>query len=214
MGVTLSAAGSLKWYNDNFGPSDNISKTYPDKEEYELLNKQAENIPAGSNGLLFLPYLSGERTPYADPYARGVFFGISYMHGQDHFVRSIMEGVAFSQFDCLSLMKEIGIISSKIVLYGGGAKSKIWRQIISDIFGTKIVTLNIEEGPAYGAALIAGAGCGIYKSVEEACDSVIKEVNKNNPIEENVLKYNELYKIYNSLYKNLKDEFKKIDSIS
>jgi len=214
MGVTLSAAGSLKWYNDNFGPSGKISKTYPDKEEYELLNKQAENIPAGSNGLLFLPYLSGERTPYADPYARGVFFGISYLHGQDHFVRSIMEGVAFSQFDCLSLMKEIGIISSKIVLYGGGAKSKIWRQIISDIFSTKIVTLNIEEGPAYGAALIAGAGCGIYKSVEEACDRVIKEVNKNNPIEENVLKYNELYKIYNSLYKNLKDDFKKIDSIS
>jgi len=213
MGVTLSAAGSLKWYNNNFGPSDIISKTYPDKEEYELLNKQAENIPAGSNGLVFLPYLSGERTPYADPYARGVFFGISYMHGQDHFVRSIMEGVAFSQFDCLSLMKEIGIISSKIVLYGGGAKSKIWRQIISDIFETKIVTLNIEEGPAYGAALIAGAGCGIYKSVEEACDRVIKEVNKNNPIEENVLKYNELYKIYNSLYKKLKDEFKKIDSI-
>ncbi|GAG92323.1 unnamed protein product, partial [marine sediment metagenome] len=178
-----------------------------------LLNKEAESIPAGSDGLIFLPYLSGERTPHADPYARGVFFGISYIHTQDHFVRSIMEGVAFSQLDCLSLMRKLNIVSDKIVLFGGGAKSKVWRQIISDVMNARIVTLNVEEGPAYGAALIAGVGCGIYSSIEEAAGKTIKEANQINPIEENVKKYEKLYKIYGSLYEDLKDDFEKLSHI-
>lgn len=125
MGVTLSAAGALKWYDDTFGPSSEIKVKYQDKKAYELLDLQAENVDPGSDGLIFLPYLSGERTPHADPYARGVFFGLSYIHNQDHFARSILEGVAFSQLDCLSLMKGTGIKSEKIILFGGGAKSKI-----------------------------------------------------------------------------------------
>jgi len=212
-GVTLSAAGSLKWYYENFGPSRKIEGMYPEIKGYNLLNKEAESIPAGSDGLIFLPYLSGERTPHADPYARGVFFGISYIHTQDHFVRSIMEGVAFSQLDCLSLMRKLNIVSDKIVLFGGGAKSKVWRQIISDVMNAKIVTLNVEEGPAYGAALIAGVGCGIYSSVEEAAGKTIKEASQINPIEENVKKYEKLYKIYGSLYEDLKDDFEKLSHI-
>ncbi len=212
-GVTLSAAGSLKWYYDRFGPSKNIVDTYPDIKGYNLLNKQAENVSPASDGLIFLPYLSGERTPHGDPYARGVFFGLSYIHGQDHFVRSIMEGVAFSQLDCLSLMKEVGITSDKVVLFGGGAKSKVWRQIISDVMDTKIVTLNIEEGPAYGAALLAGVGAGIYKSVEEATSRTIRQVSQINPIRENVKKYRKIYEIYKSLYEDLKEDFKKLNAI-
>lgn len=212
-GVTLSAAGSLKWYYESFGPSRKIKDNYPDAEGYELLNKQAENVVPGSDGLIFLPYLSGERTPHADPYARGVFFGLSYLHTQDHFVRSIMEGVAFSQLDCLSLMRQVGITSDKVVLFGGGAKSRVWRQIISDAFSTKIVTLNIEEGPAYGAALLAGVGCGIYGSIEEAVDRTIKEVSQTNPIGENVKKYKNLYEIYKSLYEDLKGDFEKLHAI-
>ena len=212
-GVTLSAAGSLKWYYENFGPSRKIKDNYPDVEGYELLNKQAGNVDAGSGGLIFLPYLSGERTPHADPYARGVFFGLSYLHTQDHFVRSIMEGVAFSQLDCLSLMRQVGIASDKVVLFGGGAKSRVWRQIISDVFSTKIVTLNIEEGPAYGAALLAGVGADIYKSVGEATSRTIKEVSQTNPIGENVKKYENLYKVYKSLYEDLKGDFEKLHAI-
>lgn len=209
-GVTLSAAGSLKWYYDRFGPSKNIVDTYPDIKGYNLLNKQAENVSPASDGLIFLPYLSGERTPHGDPYARGVFFGLSYIHGQDHFVRSIMEGVAFSQLDCLSLMREVGVTSDKVVLFGGGAKSKVCRQIISDVLNTKIVTLNIEEGPAYGAALLAGVGAGIYKSVEEATSRTIRQLSQINPTSENVKKYRKIYKIYKSLYRDLKDDYKKL----
>lgn len=213
-GVTLSAAGSLRWYFDEFGPSKEIIKNFPDIKGYDLLDKQAERVPAGSDGLIFLPYLSGERTPYADPDARGVFFGISYLHGPDHFVRSIMEGVAFSQLDCLTLMRDLNINSDKIILFGGGAKSSTWRQIIADILNSKVVTLNVEEGSAFGAAIIAGAGCGIYSNIEEGVNKIINEDKENNPIAENVEKYKKLYAIYKLLYKDLKDNFKKLSSLS
>ena len=124
-----------------------------------------------------------------------------------------MEGVAFSQLDCLSLMRQVGIASDKVVLFGGGAKSRVWRQIISDVFSTKIVTLNIEEGPAYGAALLAGVGADIYKSVGEATSRTIKEVSQTNPIGENVKKYENLYKVYKSLYEDLKGDFEKLHAI-
>ena len=213
-GVTLSAAGSLRWYFDEFGPSREIIKNFPDIKGYDLLDKQAEQVPAGSDGLIFLPYLSGERTPYTDPDARGVFFGISYLHGPDHFVRSIMEGVAFSQLDCLTLMRDLNINSYKIILFGGGAKSSTWRQIIADILNSKVVTLNVEEGSAFGAAIIAGAGCGIYPNIKEGVDKIINEDKENNPMAENVEKYKKLYTIYKLLYKDLKDNFKKLSSLS
>ena len=211
MGVTLSAAGSYKWYYDTFGTSDKISLKHKKLKGYELLNKQAESSPPGSDGLIFLPYLSGERTPYADPYARGVFFGLSYIHNQDHFARSVMEGISYSQHDCLSLMEELGITSSKIVLFGGGAKSVLWRRMISDIFNSKIVTLNIEEGPSYGAAILAGVGAGIYKNVEEATGSIIKEVSETSPNPDNISKYAKYYEVYRSLYSSLKGDFEKLD---
>lgn len=212
-GVTLSAAGSLRWYFDKFGPTREISKDFPDIKGYDLLDKQAERVPVGSDGLIFLPYLSGERTPYADPDARGAFFGISYIHGPDHFVRSIMEGVAFSQLDCLNLMRDLNVNSDKVILFGGGAKSSIWRQIIADILNSKIVTLNVEEGPSFGAAIIAGAGCGIYPSIKEGIDKIINENKENNPIVENVEKYKKLYAIYKSLYEDLKDNFKRLSGL-
>jgi len=212
-GVTLSAAGSLRWYFNKFGPTGDIRKDFPDIDGYDLLDRQAERVPAGSDGLIFLPYLSGERTPYADPYARGVFFGISYLHGPDHFVRSIMEGVAFSQLDCLSLMRGLNINSEKIILFGGGAKSGTWRQIISDILNSNIVTLNVEEGPAFGAAIIAGVGCGIFPSIEEAVGRMIYKEKENNPVAENVEMYNKIYSIYKSLYTDLKDSFKELSRL-
>jgi len=212
-GVTLSAAGSLKWYYEGFGVNQELQRKYPDKHGYEILNKQAESIEPGSESLIFLPYLSGERTPHGDPYARGVFFGISYRHTQDHFVRAVMEGVSFSQHDCLEIIKQQNIKPDKVIMFGGGAKSKVWRQILADILNTRIATLNIEEGPAYGVALLAGVGAGIYESVDQACSRTIKEVSENNPIPENVTKYKKLYQIYKSLYQSLKEEYKKLEGI-
>jgi xylulokinase len=210
MGVTLAAAGSQKWYYDTFGPSRAIEKERPDLKKYKLLDAEAQKIKPGSDGLLFLPYLTGERTPYADACARGVFFGMSYMHTQDHFVRSIMEGVAFSQLDCLSLMRELGINSEKIVLIGGGSRSKIWKEIICDIFESPIITLKNEEGPAFGAALLSGVGCGIYKSVEDAVSKAVKQSSEIHPKSENSKIYRKSYEIYKSLYASLKADFKKL----
>ena len=210
MGVTLAAAGSQKWYYDTFGPSRAIEKERPDLKKYKLLDEEAQNVSPGSDGLIFLPYLTGERTPYADAYARGVFFGMSYMHTQDHFVRSIMEGVAFSQLDCLNLMRELGINSEKIVLIGGGSRSKIWKEIICDTLESPIITLKNEEGPAFGAALLAGVGCGIYKSVEDAVNKAVKPSSELLPNKSNFKTYRKSYEIYRSLYLSLKGDFKKL----
>jgi xylulokinase len=213
MGVTLSAAGSYKWYHDTFGISDEIKARYTSLSKYELLNKQAESAPPGSEGLIFLPYLSGERTPYADPHARGVFFGISYIHNSSHFARSVMEGITYSQYDCLNLMKDAGISSEKVVLFGGGARSELWRKITADIFGTSIVTLNVEEGPSYGAAIIAGVGAGLYPSVRKACSSILKEVTETGPDAETNDRYSRYYAVYRSLYTDLKGNFQKLSYI-
>jgi xylulokinase len=213
MGVTLSAAGSYKWYYDTFGISSDMEDKYGSLSGYELLNKQVEAAPPGCRGLIFLPYLSGERTPYADPYARGVFFGISYIHNTSHFARSVMEGITYSQYDCLNLMKDAGISSDRVVLFGGGAKSKLWRKITSDIFGTRIITLNVEEGPSYGAAIIAGVGAGLYPSVRKACSGILKEVTEVEPDPDNRERYARYYEVYRSLYGSLKGDFGRLDSI-
>jgi len=213
MGVTLAAAGSYKWYRDTFGILSDIEDSYRDLSGYELLNKQAEKAPPGSEGLLFLPYLSGERTPHADPYARGVFFGISYVHNASHFARSVMEGITYSQYDCLNLMKDTGISSDKVVLFGGGARSPLWRKITADIFSTRIVTLNVEEGPSYGAAIIAGVGAGVYPSVRQACSSILKEATETRPHPGNAEKYARYYEIYRSLYGDLKGDFRRLAGI-
>lgn len=217
--ATLSAAGSLKWYYDTFGPTDKIKEIYPNLSKYQLFDKQAENIPIGSEGLIFLPYLSGERylsgvnSHFGDPYARGVFFGLSYVHTQDHFVRSILEGVAFSQLDCLKILQDQNISSDEVVLFGGGARSGLWKQIIADVFNKKILTLNIEEGPSYGSALVAGVGVGLYENMEDAVGKTIKVVGEILPIEKNVKQYQAFYDIYSSLYGDFKVHFRDLANI-
>ncbi len=213
-GVTLSAAGSFKWYADKFGASPEMIKKYPGTRVYKILDKQAERAPVGSDGLLFLPYLSGERTPHADPDARGVFFGISYPHNSDHFIRAIMEGVAFSQLDCFSLMKELNINTDQIILSGGGSRSHIWRQIIADILKKKVITLKIDESPSFGAAIIAGKGSNVFPDFKYVSDKIINNIDEENyPIDKNVKQYKKTYKIYKSLYTSLKDNFKDLSKL-
>lgn len=202
MGVVLSAGMSFKWLKEEM---------FNDELDYKTLNKEAAAAAAGSEGLTFLPYLYGERTPHADADVRGVFFGISGKHKRGHFIRSVMEGVSFALRDSLELIKARGVEVDEIRLIGGGAKSELWQQITADIFGEKISLLNIEQGPAFGAAIIAGVGAGVFSDFESIVEELVDVVKTVDPIAENVEKYNKNYKIYQNLYGDLKERFKDLE---
>ena len=201
LGATLSAGMSYEWLR---------KKIFNNSLDYAQLDSLAESITPGSAGLIFLPYLYGDRTPHTDANARGVFFGLSTKHGQGHFARSVMEGVAFSLKDSLELFKEKGIKIKEIRSIGGGAKSRIWQQILADILDEEINLLNVEEGPAFGAALIAGVGVGAYKNLSEAVDNIIKLKSKMIPKPKNTRRYNEYYQLYKKLYHSLKGNFEEL----
>ncbi|MEA1964080.1 MAG: FGGY-family carbohydrate kinase [Candidatus Aerophobetes bacterium] len=205
MGVMLSAGMSFKWLKE---------KLYSDSFDYDKLNQLAGEVEPGSEGLLFLPYLYGERTPHADVNARGVYFGISGKHDRRHFIRSVMEGVSFGLRDSLKLIKERGVEIKEVRAIGGGAKSKLWQQILADILGEEIRLLNIEEGPAFGAALIAGVGVKAYNNFEEAESKIIQVRKRILPKSENRKSYNNLYQIYRRLYHSLKDNFNELRKIT
>lgn len=198
MGVMLSAGMSFSWLKKSL---------FANEFDYDRLNEMASDVSPGSEGLIFLPYLYGERTPHADANARGVFFGISGKHEQKHFVRSVMEGVTYGLNDSLELIKEQGVEVNEIRAIGGGARSLVWQQIMADIFGQEISLLNVEEGPAFGAALIAGVGVGTYSNFEEAEEGIIKVVKTIPPRNENIDTYREYYSIYRNLYRSLKGDF-------
>ncbi len=210
MGVMLSAGGSLRWFRDNLGQSEIQAAKSIGKDPYMLMDAEASETEPGCKGLIFLPYLAGERTPHGDPNARGVFFGLTLDHGKRHMIRSVMEGVAYGMRDSLEIMRGLGIKIDQIRALGGGARSKLWRQIQADVYGTELVTINVEEGPAFGAALLAGVGGGTFSSVGEACEKAIKEVSQTEPIKENLRIYEKYYRIYKSLYPLLKSSFEKL----
>lgn len=210
MGVMLSAGGSLRWFRDNLGGLEIQAGKLSGEDPYVLLDAEASKAEPGCKGLIFLPYLAGERTPHGDPNARGVFFGITLHHGKPHLVRSVMEGVAYGMRDSLEIMRGLGIKIDQIRALGGGARSDLWRQIQADIYGTELVTINVEEGPAFGAALLAGVGARAYSSVGEACKKTIKEVRRTEPKKENIKIYDKYYEIYKSLYPALKSHFNRL----
>ena len=201
MGVTLSAGMSYEWLQ---------KKLFNRSLDYTKLDQLAEEIEPGSEGLIFLPYLYGERTPHADADARGVYFGISGKHDQRHFVRSVLEGVTFALKDSLELIKDKGVKVKEIRAIGGGAKSKVWQKILADILGEEINLLNVEEGPAFGAALIAGVGVGVYDSFAEAVNRIIKVKKTIVPGIQNTERYNQYYQLYKKLYYSLKENFKEL----
>lgn len=206
MGVSLSGGGSLQWFHDKLCADVKQSKSGC----YEQLNEEARAVAAGSEGLFFLPYLSGERTPHADPDARACFIGMTLRHGRGHMVRSIMEGVAYAMRDSLTIIKGMNVPVKQIRASGGGSKSPLWRQIQADVFGQKVVTINAEQGPAYGVALLAAVGAGAYKNIEEACGATIKVVSET-PLDKKAAKvYDQGFPIYQQLYRSLKNDFKAI----
>jgi xylulokinase len=198
MGVTLAAAGSLVWYRDTLSPG----------HKFDALVAEAEQAPAGSEGLLFLPYLSGERTPYPDPLARGAFVGLTVRHRRAHMTRAVLEGVAFSMRDCFALLKQAGVGDVKQVrIAGGGAKSKLWRRICASMLGVEMVTVNSTEGAAYGAALLAATGSDVFPSVEAACDAAIAVTGRDAPDPAWAKAYEKLHPTYRGLYNALKPSF-------
>ena len=188
MGVTLSAGGSLSWWRETLGG------------DYDDLVEAASGIPPGSEGLVFLPYLSGERTPHLDPKARGAFFGLTVRHGVAHMTRAVMEGVIFSLRDSLEIMRELEVPVEDVRATGGGARSALWRQLQADIYGTPIRRTVADEGPAYGAALLAGVASDTYVDVDEATSLVKLREEITEPDRERAKIYEEHYEVYRSLY--------------
>jgi xylulokinase len=213
MGVMLSAGGSLQWYRDAFCASEKTVATALGKDPYELICAEAAEAPLGAEGLLFLPYLTGERTPYPDPHARGVFFGITRRCDRRFFARSVLEGVAFGLRDSFEIMREMELPIAQVRASGGGARSAFWRQVQADVTGQTHVTINVDEGPALGVALLAGVGAGVYPSVEAACRSVIRVDQRTEPSAANHAVYDRYYAVYRSLYARLKDSFAEVASI-
>jgi xylulokinase len=197
MGVMLSAAGSLRWLRDAVAPD----------RDFEVLVEAAAEVPAGSEGLLFLPYLSGERTPHPDPNARGAFVGLTIGHDLRHMTRAVLEGVAFGLADGLELMRESGVPKpTSIRASGGGIRSSLWRQILSDVLDTEIATVSTDEGAAYGAALLASVGAGWFGTVEMATDSLVKVEPAAVPSDD-VGMYQRAHSRYQELYPALKPSF-------
>jgi xylulokinase len=214
MGVTLSSGGSLQWFRNQFCETFIQSAKEKGIDVYQLLNEEASQVSAGSEGLFFLPYLSGERTPHADPNARGCFIGFTLSHNRKHFIRSIMEGVVYSLNDSFKIVtEELDVPVKQIRATGGGAKSPLWRQIQADVFNRKVATVNSEEGPAFGVALLAMVGGGEYSGIAEACNAVIRVVNETLPEPKNIEVYQNGMEVYQSLYCSLKGDFTDIANL-
>lgn len=208
MGVTQGAGLSLRWYRDNFCTDEQHVAESMACDPYELMTQEAAQAEVGSKGLIYLPYLMGERTPHLDPYAKGIFFGLAPSLTKKEMIRSIMEGVTYSLRDCLTLIHELGIVTDKVRVSGGGSKSELWRQIQADIYNCPVTTIHASEGPALGVAILAGVGTGVFSSVEEACEGLISYGEGTQPNPANHERYMAFYKIYKKLYNQLKDTFK------
>jgi xylulokinase len=178
---------------------------------FDELLKEAETVPAGSEGLQFLPYLSGERTPYPDPLARGAFVGLTLRHGRGHLTRAVLEGVSFGLKDSFTLIQNAGLGAIRQVRgSGGGTKGALWRQIMASVLDAELVTVNTTEGGAYGAALLAGVGAGAWSDVPTACKAAVKITGSTNPDPAQVEAYRKAYPLYRELYPALKPSFAKM----
>jgi len=200
MGVTQAAGLSLRWFRDQFSRDDQ-------RASYEDLTAEAAKVPAGCEGLLWAPYLMGERTPHLDPAARAILAGLTASHTRAHVIRAILEGVAFSLRDTFTIFEEIKVPVSKIRLGGGGARSPLWRQIQADVYGQEVETVAAEEGAAYGAAILAGVGAKAWPSVDAACDAIVRVAGSAIPHPADSQTMNKAYSAYRRLYPAMKSIF-------
>ncbi len=203
MGVTQAAGLSLNWFRRNFA----------EKESYASLDAAAKQIGIGAEKLLYLPYLMGERTPILNPDARGVFFGLSAVHETAHLYRAVLEGVAYSLYDCLTVLHEVGLSPDVMAICGGGAKSPLWRQMIADLYGMPLRTLTSSEGAALGAAILGGVAAGIYPTVADGCRAAVKEKAKTEPDAARGDRYRKHYALYTRIYNALRSEFSELSRL-
>ncbi len=217
MGVMLSAGGSLRWYRDvvahghpRLVETRHGASLQPDP--YDLILREATTTPPGAEGLIFVPYLTGERTPHRDPLARGAFVGLTVRHTQAHMTRAVVEAITYGLRDSLELIRQSGIRVDEVRAAGGGARSPIWRQWLADIFDAEITLINSSEGGAFGVALLAGVGTGVWASTREACDATLRVTSRTEPTADvNVRRaYDESYAVFRSLYPTLKDTFHRL----
>jgi xylulokinase len=218
MGVTQAAGLSLRWLRELFlfpgaerGSGTPASAgvggsagAQPHGPSYDELTKEAAGVPAGADGVLWAPYLMGERTPHLDPDARAALVGLTASHTRGHVVRAVLEGVAFSLRDSFSIFSELGVPVDRVRVGGGGARSGLWREIQAATYGRAVETVEAEEGAAYGAALLAGVGAGIWSSVDEACEAVVRVKEVTRPADADVAAMNAAYRIYRRVYPALR----------
>jgi xylulokinase len=199
MGVTLAAAASLKWWVEEVNRSSDFDGLLNEAEEAQI-----------DDQVFFLPYLMGERTPHNDPNCRGTFIGMNMTHQRKHLTRAVLEGVAFSLRDTFEIMRSMGIGISRICINGGGAKSKLWCSIIADVLNVEVVKLNTNEGPAYGAAILATVGHGLFDTVESACSAFVKVTETIEPDTERAKLYDKKYEKFREIYPATRELFQKL----
>ena len=212
-GCMLSAGGSFQWFRDQFGQHEVVQAKQKGVDPYELLTAEAEKASPGCEGLFFLPYLTGERCPHPNPNARGGWLGLTARHDRPAMIRSVLEGVTFGMGDVLAIIDQMGVDIQTVRLSGGGARSAFWRQLQADIYGKRVATINAAEGPAYGVALLAGVGTGVWPSVPEACEATIHETEQRQPEPAQHKDYTRRHKQYQALYTTLKDTFDDIAAL-
>ena len=207
MGVTQAAGLSLHWLRDTVCTAEIAEAEKAGVDPYRIMDDEAARSPIGANRLIYLPYLMGERTPHLDPNCRGTFVGLSAIHERGDLIRAVLEGVCYSLRDCLEILRGMGAAPELMRVCGGGGKSPLWRQMLADVFGMPTMTLESDEGPALGVAILAMVGAGLYPDVVTACDKIVRTKETYQANIENSVKYTEFYKIYTNLYSHLKDDF-------
>lgn len=211
MSCTLAAGLSLRFMRDEIFSHEKQSEADAGRDVYNLMTEQASKIPSGADGLIYLPYLMGERSPVLDPEARGVFFGLSAMHTRAHMIRAVLEGVTFSQRHNLHVLNEMDIRPKVLMACGGGASSPLWRQMLADVMKVKVKTLESKEGPALGAAILAGVAAGIFKDVGQGCDTCVRLGQKaSEPKLSESARYDRIYELYAGLYPLMRPAFHRL----
>ena len=213
MGVTQAAGLSLQWFRNRLGVDAVTTPKEEDVDPYTLLIKEGMRSPEGSEGLFWLPYLMGERTPHLDAQARGAWVGLTAKHTREHLVRSVIEGVSYSLKDCLAIVESLGVDVKVVRASGGGARSLSWLKVLANVFDRPIATLSTQEGSAFGAALLGMVGSGHHVSVSEACRVSISEEQRVVPDIESSREYQKRYEVFNSLYPALRQAYRDISEL-
>ncbi len=213
MGVVLSAGMCLRWYRDKYAAAERAEAAQKGVDPYDIMMQAAGQIQPGAEGLYFLPYIMGERCPINDPHARGAYIGLSFRHEPAHMIRAIVEGVSFALRDNMEVIRALGVQIDQVRLIGGGAKSPLWRQMMADILGTEIAILKGGEGPAQGAAILAGKGVGLYDDLKAATDALLPLAQTIAPNEAAQRRYNEIYGLYHALYPALRQHYRLAQSL-